>query len=433
MFSLVRVSMLISITFLCGYVLFILQPISLKTKKARKNHLEIIAKSSIIIENYPKYIPEPIPNIAVNPPLSCPSLGDKLQFLQDGCRAKYYPSNTNRDLVCPNRHSSQNKDLKSNQDIVIYNKLNTLIPPEMQITVILIRRVDGKPYYQYFSNGTAEQTFQPWSSSKFLAIANAGATLRKASDYQVGLTASLKDVSLGDLITSLHQYDYSFGFSSNALGRYFQNIGDRTKANQLIHEAWLDRPLEETFGSNYGGEPVTLGYAFQEKNGSNLALSPATSIVSPNHLSSLTLAQAMLYLVMHREEPQKRLPKIQWSDLQTLFYGAKDSKKYGHWGGMSADLAIYFQGHDMDYIERRSRGMWRIFSKLGFGDHGELVNVGYACFPVVDYLGNPVSDQGVEFIIAAHLPTGGGTLAERDRIMAKAHRDIIKRIIHNQL
>jgi hypothetical protein len=303
----------------------------------------------------------------------------------------------------------------------------------MQLTVILIRRINGLLYYKYLSNGTSEQIFQPWSASKFLAVANAASKLRLASNYQVGLTASVGPIPLGDLVTSLHQYDYRFGASSNTLGRYFHNIGDRQRANQMIHDHWLDRPETETFGGNYGGEPLTFQYAFHEKNGQRLHLSPAPISRIRNRLSSLTLAQALLYLVMHREEPNNRLPDIQWDDLKTLFYGAEASTRYPNWGGMSSDTAIYLQAHDMNYIERRSQGMWRIFSKFGLGEQGEIVNVGYACFPVVDLNSQPVTDRGVEFIIAAHLPNGGKTLVERDRMMARAYRSIVQRIIEDKI
>ncbi|MCA9623532.1 MAG: hypothetical protein KC731_31135, partial [Myxococcales bacterium] len=246
------------------------------------------------------------------------------------------------------------------------------------------------------------------------------------------LTASTGSYPLGDLVTSIHNYDYD-PFSSNALGRYFHDIGGRARANGLIHEDWLGRPDTETFGGNYGAPSPPLGYTFDD-GGASVSITPDNTSGLANHLSSFTEAEALKRLVLHREEESQRLPGIQWADLRTLFYGAEGSTKYGDFGGMSADTAIYLQtGHDIDYLEQRSHGRWRIFSKLGLGSGGQFLDVGYGCFPVLDPDDQPVPGWGRELVIAAHLPSGGSSWVERDRLLAETYRAIVSRVIDGRL
>jgi hypothetical protein len=267
------------------------------------------------------------------------------------------------------------------------------------VTVILIRRVGGVPHYRYLSNGTHDVAYQPWSTTKFLAAANAASTLRIESGDAVGLTATIDGQALGDFVTSIASYDYD-PYSSNSLGRYFHNIGGRAKANGLIHDGWLGRPASETFGGNYGEAAPALGYTFEEAGGASVTISPDGSSGPANHLSSFTMAEATKRLVLHREEPRQRLPGILWADVQTLLYGAEASPK-GPFGGLSQDKAVYFQsGHDIDYLEARSHGQWRIFSKLGNGTDGQFLDVGYACLPVLDDQELPVPGWG-RLVIAA--------------------------------
>jgi hypothetical protein len=298
--------------------------------------------------------------------------------------------------------------------------------------VILIRRVNGVPHYRYLSTGDHEVPYQPWSTTKVVAAANAAAKLRIESGYEVGLTAKVDGKPLGDLVTSICNYDYS-PYSSNALGRYFHNVGTRKRANDLIHELWLKRPAAETFGGNYGENAPGLGYTFVD-GAKQVSITPDSATGYANNLSSRTMAEIVKRLVLHREEASQRMPGIQWADVRVLLHGAEGSAKYGEWGGMAADSAIYLQaGHDMDYIEKRSHGRWRTFSKLGLGTSGQFLDVGYACMPVLDDADEPVPGWGREFVIAAHMPSGGASWAARDRMLAKAYRAIVTRIVDGRL
>jgi hypothetical protein len=388
------------------------------------------------------YVPEPIPELDDEPPPPCSDPAPGFQFLDDNCDAKIYPSDTDRDRACPSIDESAVIELSgggrvtyqpSSEAPMVEPVLTGLVPDDLLITVILIRRVGGVPHYRYLSNGSHDTAYQPWSTTKFLAAANAASRLRMASNAEVGLTALVSRTPLGDLVTSMHNYDYS-PYSSNSLGRYFHDIGGRDRANDLMHGLWLGRPSGETFGGNYGEAAPSLGYTFVEPTGPSITINPDTSFGYANHLASFTTAEALKRLVLHREEADQRLPGIEWADIQTLLHGADGSQKYGAWGGMSDDKAIYFQSaHDMAYIESRSKGQWRIFSKLGNGTQGQFLDVGYACLPVLDDELEPVPGWGRELVIAANQPTGGATWAERDRILARAIRTIIIRVVDGRL
>ena len=366
-----------------------------------------------------------------------------MQFLDGVCEGKIFPTDTDRDRPCPILDLSPEVPLTGG-GTAIYRPADAaieidggalvgVVPDELDVTVILIRRVNGVPHLRYLSNGSHFDTYQPWSSTKFLAAANAGARLRLASGGAVGLTATVDQLPLGDLITSMHTYDWN-AYSSNSIARYFHDVGGRQRANAMIHGAWLGRPEGETFGGNYGEPSPGLPYTFEEESGATVSIPPDGTSGPANHLSSFTEAEALKRLVLHREDPGHALPDITWDDLRVLFRGAESSESYGPFGGMSADKAIYLQaGHDMEYLERRSHGQWRIHSKLGNGSEGQLVNVAHGCFPVLDDEDQPVAGWGRELVIAAHLPAGAGPWRERDRLLARSFRAILTRVIDGRL
>ncbi len=389
------------------------------------------------------WVPEAIPEVGDALPEPCPESTPNgyFQFLDGTCGPRPTPSHVDRNRAClivdrgvwaTLADGSMVRYYDSSEPVTVNETaLAGLVPEDMYIAVIQIRRVDGVPHYRYLGNGGHAAAIQPWSTSKFLAAANAAAYMRSQSSYMVGLTSSVDGVQVGDLITSMVNYDEAM-FTSNSLGRYFHDIGGRDRADDMIHGDWLHRPDSESFGGNYGDRAPDLGFTFSDGN-AELDVSPDRSRGPSNRLSMLTMAEALKRLVLHREEPSQRLPAIQWLDISMLLHGAPVSN-YGPWGGMSADTAVYMHsGHDMDYIERRSRGRWSIYSKLGLGSDGQFLNVGYACMPVLDPNLNPVPGWGREFIIAAALPTGGDSWADRDRNLAGIYRKIITRIVDGRL
>ncbi|MBM4371091.1 MAG: hypothetical protein FJ098_05530 [Deltaproteobacteria bacterium] len=390
--------------------------------------------------------PWPVPWLDEEPSPICPEAAAEtewFQFLDNLCDEKVWPEDTDRDRACPVADDSPFMALQDgtvveyrpSSEPVVWDttSLGGLLPEGMRMVVILVKRVNGVPHYRYLSNGTHDVAMQPWSTTKILAAANAAATLRIQSGYTVGLTATAGAYPVGDLVTSLCNYDHE-PFSSNALGAWFHNVGGRAKANGLIHDLWLERPPVETFGGNYGEAAPGIPYTFVEPGGASVTVTPDTASGFSNNLSLFTLAEALKRLALHREEPTQRLPGIQWPDLRVLFFGAEGSVPYGPWGGMSADTAIYLQaGHDIGYIAERSLGRWRILSKLGLGTQYQFIHLGYACWPALLPDGQPVPGLGREFIVAGWLAQGGGTWTGRDRLFAKAYRRVILRIVDGRL
>jgi hypothetical protein len=376
----------------------------------------------------------------------CSTAGGALRYLDDACHAKRSPTNRDRDLACPAVASTASRVLEGGRVATwrsadelaaahgprVEDSLTGVVPPELAVTLVLIRRVDGVPRFRYLSNGTAEQPFQTWSSSKFLAVANAAAALRGASSDRLGLDARVGDLPLGDLVTIIDNYD-ARRFTSNSLARYFLDIGGRARAGELIH-AWLGRPATETCGDNYGDPGPALGYTFVGPDGASITVAPDRTHGPRNLLSTRTLAEALLRLVVHREVAATRLPGIQWKDLRVLFHGADPSQLYpGQDGGMSADTAIYLQSAlDMAEVEERSQGQWRIYSKLGHGE-GDFWWSGYGCFPALDANGRPIPDAGQELVLSVRLASGGATMAERDARLAGYVRALVAGVLDDTI
>jgi hypothetical protein len=366
---------------------------------------------------------------------------------KDGFASKVYPSRLDRAARCTTRASTLAPISPVLGRTVTYQRPRSLasvsydnetiprlgiVPDDFKMTLIVVRRVAGVPHYRYLSNNTHQTSFQPWSTTKYLAVANAAARLRLTSNARLGLGARVESSSVpfGDVVTNIASYQI-VSPSSNGLGRYMHDIGGRARANAMIHEGWLGRPPAETFGGNYGQPAPDWGYAFVNSF-TRLVIRPDTTTGPGNYLSTVTLAESLKRLVMHREDVSTRLPNFAEPDRQILFYGSGSASAWfrnQRWGGLSADKAIYLQSAlDIPKVEQASKGTWRIFSKVGYGA-GDFVSVGYVCAAHIDTKGAPVTDSGKEFVLAARLATGGSTDQQRDALFATYHRRIIEKVL----
>jgi hypothetical protein len=233
----------------------------------------------------------------------------------------------------------------------------------------------------------------------------------------------------------VHAYDER-EFTSNGLSRWFLNIGGRPQLDTYLHSGWLKRPDYETVGGNYGHPSSLLGVDFLDI-GASLTLNAEETRGPENKLSTFTIAEFLKRLVMHREDPAFAFPNLLWADIQTLLYGAEESARYGREQaqGMEGDTTIYLQqALDMDTVEERSQGQWRIFSKLGFGyaRGGEFVNAGYACLPVLDESGQLVPDWGKEFFLVTQY-TGDGAVHKADKRLAEIYREIVHGVVDGSI
>ena len=337
------------------------------------------------------------------------------EFQDDTCKRKVWPSSADREWHCPNVFTNIPNGYERFRPLSgIEVDLAALsdLPKEIELTLVVIRRdVGGIPYYRYYSNGTQDVTVQPLSSTKFMAVASAAAAIRRRSGDSVGLSASVQGIPLGDLITVIHDYNEQH-YESNALARYFLDIGGREAANDLVH-GWLGRSAQESFGGDYGAAVAPLATTLIGPDGRTVEVALDDGAIHPNQLSTLTMAEFLKRIVMHREDAAARLPGIQWKDIEVLLYGAEHEAWFplqsesgvAHprgWGGMTADAAIYLQSAlNMTDRERIAHGKWRIFSKLGYGQSGFVEN-SYGCFPELDASGAPVLNAGAELVLSTH-------------------------------
>jgi hypothetical protein len=127
------------------------------------------------------------------------------------------------------------------------------------------------------SNGTQNDTFQTWSSSKFIAFTAAAQQLRIESQGKVGLDGFVKDhkgdwVPVGDLASSITVYRdiHRDGrtYDSNNLGTFMQNISGRSHSQTLLTN-WLNRGSESFKGGYNGaaGDSTQLKPIFKNQSG----------------------------------------------------------------------------------------------------------------------------------------------------------------------
>jgi hypothetical protein len=306
------------------------------------------------------------------------------------------------------------------------------------ICITLIRRTTEQFYYKYMCGGGDESLgFESWSSSKVVAMANAAGHLREECARGMDSTTEGKHgtTPLGDLATVICSYDTTQGYSSNSLSSYFHDIGWRERAHDLVVGSWLNRP-DESLGGNYGeATPSDLAFDFSNEEDTCPADKDPWLHKYPNTYSAMSAAELVRRIALHRDIPDDmKFPGATWTDMQTIMYGAEESALFPGlaWGGMSADIAVFIQNSvDIEAVDKDSAGQWRIFSKLGAGystdrDVGEVVNNGYACFPVLDENGAPVPDAGLEFVISARgsVPYDYG-LTKAERSVLQAMQEVI--------
>ena len=349
----------------------------------------------------------------------------------------------------------------------------------VKITVVQLHRVNGVPQAFYFSNGTQDDRFQPWSASKYIAFAGMGSTLRWSSGGKVGLNSETTDaldgqtVHVGDLISIATSYRQLRGYNSNSLGSWAQNLTGRANANALIQQ-WLGRK-SENFSGAYGTESSQLGSTFLNHQGGTVSLTPQSTGGNVISLSSYTMAEFLKRLVLHRElhdadlargqtDPAfktrmqtqflpdtRSVPHLQWEDVQTLLYGAPvQGSKYfasqylnGYAGGMQGGMSSYLHealgGWRSEQLDQNTRGLWRTFTKIGGGPGSapganlDYVWTGYACVPSFDS-NNQALENGKEFIVALSVAGTPGRLnPDSDDVVLKVVGAVTQEILSGRL
>ncbi|MFN8614076.1 MAG: hypothetical protein U0931_41475 [Vulcanimicrobiota bacterium] len=319
--------------------------------------------------------------------------------------------------------------------------LNRFQLGNVELSLILVRRVDHKPFYRYLGHGLSKAS--SYSMSKFIAATAAAARMREATQGKLGLDGFVVthtgNIPIGDLITAFCYYDESH-VKSNGVANWFRTVSTRARGHQLVRDVGTQLGFaDDDFAWHFTAEAPPFGGDFRAADGSahHLELDSAAPLHS-NMLHTMTSAEILKRLVMFRENPETRFDHVLWEDIQVLLYGAPASLWYpdpNRLHGMCADTATYIQqafyelpiGNDQfPTVAERANGEWRIFSKMGF-DTGHFVHTGYACFPVYQ-AGAIRPGWGKEFFISGRVNAQDG-----DEILAEAYRKVIVDIENGRL
>jgi hypothetical protein len=166
-------------------------------------------------------------------------------------------------------------------------------------------------------------------------------------------------------------------------------------------------------------------------------------VVYNNALTALTEAEMTRRVVLFSDiNSAFRFPGVTWEDAKNILYGAESSVLFPglKWGGMSADIGIFMQSAlQMSEVEEKSKGSWRIFSKLGAGwsdtrSAGEIVSNAYACLPALDDSGNAIANSGYEITITVRNSVpGDGSLKYAEQNVLKTFQEIIGAVISERI
>ncbi len=281
--------------------------------------------------------------------------------------------------------------------------------------------------FRYLGNANQfDQLYEPWSSSKIFAYSGAVSVLRTQG---IGGKAHIGDVSIADLITSIHSYQTTrqAPADSNAIATFFANIAGRELLTGLFHDKWLlmDNP-DIRFRGAYGPhayEPSANIWQDGERRAELKHFEQASDdpsyqvyrcdqcgLTGNKPMTALAQAEWLKRLATHDRVLETRHPGLMHEDIQTLFYGADG--KGGMMAGISQMLhnalaaAIEPNSNDLpvDILNRNTQGQWRVFQKIGWGPSetrgaGENVVLAHVCLP--HYHG------GREFTLAAQTAQNG--------------------------
>lgn len=387
---------------------------------------------------------------------------DALPGLDDANCAKRFPPMFDVDFHCPSEWPASKLEgfgapPARVEDAAVADELARIVPAgtgvEAKATVGVIRReqTGGAPSVRWLGNGAARDAHQPWSSSKVLAAAHAAARLRTLR-RDVGLDATERGTALGDLMTIVAAYDVNAsrpGVSSNALGAYFHALGGHSRADEYLHRE-LGASRDESFGGDYGAPvPASVGYMLTPPSDAgspplDVRADPPPQPPISNQMSCLSMAEWLRRIVCVREDrrpqhsergrpssssspPTNASAPLVWADSVAMLYGNAGAHSSGadgaglfpglQWGGLSMGTDVYVQSAvDLNAMSTRSRGLWRIFSKLGAGVSStahpgrfEITLNAYGCFPVVESdvegrgggAARAVPARGLEFVLSA--------------------------------
>lgn len=303
------------------------------------------------------------------------------------------------------------------------------------LTVIDFRREDNRLSYRYLANDEShDRLYEPWSSSKIQAFTAAIATLRQ---HGIGADASVGEVSLSDLITSINSYAPSGNADgdSNAIATFLLNIAGRDYATALFHDSWLKLANDDVrFRGAYGPNaflPSSNEFVSRDRETRYTPSVYSSASDDPGYLTyrcegcgtdgnkpmtALAQTEWLKRLASHSREAATRHPGLETSDVETLFFGGRN-KDEGEVGGMLAGISVFLPealaralapGSTVNakrILDTMTDGRWRVYQKVGWGPSetrgtSELVILAHVCLP-------GVSGSGREFTLVARASVPG--------------------------
>lgn len=311
----------------------------------------------------------------------------------------------------------------------------------------------GQLAYRYLSDGSHNELYEPWSSSKIQAFSGALSKVRQTHP-ELGATLYAGDTALADLISSINSYE-AFGKAdgnSNAIASYFVNVAGREYLRGLFNDGWLKLQDERLlFNGAYGSEQFMPSDEYWHNPANNeldaKVVHYITSSDDPGYLgyrcdscgltgnkAMTTLAQAewLKRLVSHQREPSTQMPYLQASDVDVLLNGTGHTYEQAQVGGMMVGISHIVTNALADVIapndsrsakevlDSATNGQWRVWQKIGWGPSEtrsttEAVMLAHVC------LGNYQGGREFTFSVQqstqgadeANLPTVGKQMQQK--------------------
>ncbi|WP_088328759.1 hypothetical protein [Lacimicrobium sp. SS2-24] len=304
-----------------------------------------------------------------------------------------------------------------------------------RLLVIDYRMQESQLAYRYLANRQSQnQLYEPWSTSKVMAITAAISAARAQGVGAQSLAGGV--VPVADLITSIHTYTPFGGAdgNSNAIATYLVNAAGRDYITGLFQGNWLklnDARIGlrggyyvEIFnpGAPFWSDPVSGKKAAMPVLTANTAdpgyrsyRCDACALTGNKPMTTLAQAEWLKRLAVHGRDNVSPHPNLTPSDVRTLFYGMGHSDAKSEHGGMIAGISRLIPhaisralGGNEDnakvLLDELNQGKWRIFQKLGWGPSGtrgmsEVAMLAHVCLPGVQ--------GGREFTLAAQAAVEG--------------------------
>lgn len=308
------------------------------------------------------------------------------------------------------------------------------VSPELGKVLVIDSRLQGDSLaFRYLANGTRDDLYEPWSSSKVMAFT---AAMARAREFGVGADASVGGFPIADLISSVHSYA-PFGpadGNSNAIATWMLNVAGREFATSLFHDNWLRlvTPQVRIRGA-YGSEafdPETQTWtgagsqavvpAFRDSSddpGYQPYACEQCGLTGNKPMTTLAQAEWLKRLATHRQVAETRHPGLTDEDVRVLFYGRRADREHPV-GGMMAGIGRMLtraltiaMGANGDADPKRvlddaTGGRWRVWQKIGWGPsetRGTAENV------VLAHVCLPGFQGGRQFTVAAQASVPGNT------------------------